>query len=153
MKKRKRTPREQTAPFDLLAHDEGPVSPIIYKFLKYHREWRLYVGACHAKKLDMDPVELARLDRLRIKYYAKVYGIEPAQLYENVYMHDSPGGGGNRERQAALMELGLPQSNEDILRDALDGNLRAAKRLSRLARTLITTNSQRRQKHAGRSRA
>lgn len=149
MKKQKRTPREPTAPFDRLARDD-----VIYKFLRYHREWRLYVGACHAKKIDMDPVELARLDRLRVKYYAKVYGIDPAQLYENVYMHDSPGGGGNRERQAALMELGLPQSNEDILRDALDGNVRAAKRLVRLARVLLTANTKRRQpKHAHRARS
>lgn len=79
------------------------------KFLKYHRQWRLYDGHIAAGTIKPNAKVARRIDKRRIKYYTKLYGVNLKDIAERVtkYMRDALHGGGNTEDPINIVEAYL----------------------------------------------
>lgn len=82
---------------------------IALRFLKYHRQWRLYDGSIAARKIAPDAKLAKRIDRRRVKYYVKLYGVDIKDIVERVtkYMRDAIHGGGSHDEAANIIEAYL----------------------------------------------
>lgn len=78
-------------------------------FLKYHRQWRLYDGSIVAQKIVPDAKLSKKIDKRRVKYYVKLYGVDIKDIVERVtkYMRDAIHGGGSFDEAANIIEAYL----------------------------------------------
>lgn len=82
---------------------------IALKFLKYHRQWRLYDGNIAARKIQPNAKLANNIDKRRVKYYTKLYGVNLKDIVERVtkYMRDALHGGGAHDEAANIIEAYL----------------------------------------------
>lgn len=107
---------------------------IALKFLKWHRRWRLYDGHVTAKKIEPNAKLYKKIDKYRVKYYSKLFGVNLKDIVERVtkYMRDALHGGGNTEEPVSIIEAYLhPEKYSAKRKTSTEGKDRKSGRRSR----------------------